>query len=193
MTIVNVIGVDGSLRNFGMAVASLNLDTNSFDVITLILSETEKDNTKGVKRSHDDLARFGQHWDKINEAITEYDVKIAFGEVPSGAQDARAAFAFGGITAILSALPVPLVPLSPLEVKEGSTGRKHADKEDIMEWAYGQYPYVNWVKGNKPNKMDIRTEDGKYLTLKNEHTADSIAAIAAGVKSKEFIKIKSSL
>lgn len=178
---VRVIGLDGSLQNFGMAVCTVNLDEKKIvSVDKLVLSKTKKDNTKGVKRSSDDVARFRQHSDLIKQTIDEYNVSFAIGEVPSGAKDARAAFAFGGVTALLASLPVRLVEVTPTDVKVASTGFKHADKEDIIEWAVNEFPDAGWIMGSKPNKMNIMIY-GKYVTNANEHLADSVAAVQAGL------------
>lgn len=178
---MNVLGLDGSLQNFGLCVGRINLDKKKLDgIVTLRLSKTSVD--KSIKRTVDDLARFRQHHLFIKDAIEEYNIELVFGEVPAGAQDARAAFAFGGVTALLASLPVPLVGVSPTEVKVASTGFKHADKEDIIEWAYQTYPYAPWITGKKANKMNIRTPEGLYLTNANEHLADSVGAIQAGLK-----------
>lgn len=175
------LGLDGSLTNFGIAVASVEVGTSDFEVHHLILSRTKPSKVKGVRKSSDDLARFRQHVNVIHDLIDAYDVKFAVGEVPSGAQDARAAFAFGGITALLASLPVKLIEVSPTEVKIAATGVKHAEKEDIIKWAYGAYPNANWIVSNKSNALNLRTPEGKYLALSNEHLADAIAALKAGL------------
>lgn len=187
MAIINTVGIDGSLTNFGFAVCSIDTVSASIvEVKDLILSETSKDNTKGVSRSADDLSRFQQHWQILTRAIDKYDVKVAFGEVPQGGQDNRSCFTFGGITALLACLPVPLVQLSPLQVKEGSVGVRYADKEDIIEWAYKTYPDANWFTSKRANNMNIKSADGLFLMKKNEHLADSIAAVKAGLKYKKI-------
>lgn len=178
----NIVGIDGSLCNFGIGVFSYSPDTNDIgSVLTLALSETEPDNTKGAKRSLDDLKRFGQHWKQINEYIAKYECQFAVAEIPSGAQDARASFAFGGITSMMACLPVPLVAVTPLEAK-AVTGIKHADKEDMIEWAYGKFPDAPWFLSKRANKMDIKTPAGLYLQNKNEHLADAVAVAFAGLK-----------
>lgn len=178
---VRVIGLDGSLQNFGMAICTVNVEEKKIiSVDKLILSKTKPDNTKGVRRSSDDVARFRQHSDFIKKAIIEYNVSFAIGEVPSGAKDARAAFAFGGVTALLASLPVRLVEVTPSDVKVAATGYKHADKEDIIEWAVKNFPDAGWILGAKANKMNIKLH-GKFVTNANEHLSDSVAAVQAGL------------
>lgn len=182
MHTAKVLGLDGSLQNFGLAVATVNLDSRTIiSVDDLVLSKTVKALGKGVKRSHDDLNRFRQHWYEINNLISKYNIELAVGEVPTGAQDARAAFAFGGVTALLAALPITLTEVTPSEVKIAATGHKHADKEDVIAWAYKNFPTAKWNTSKLPNKMDIRIPSGEYLTNNNEHLADAVAAILAGI------------
>jgi Holliday junction resolvasome RuvABC endonuclease subunit len=185
---VKVLGLDGSLANFGMVVATV--DWNEKTVVSvdeLILSKTEKDKAKTTKRSDDDFKRFGQHWFTINSLINSHQVSYVIGEIPSGAQDARASFAFGGVTAILAGidqgLDVPVITVTPREAKE-ATGNKHADKEDVIKWAYELFPDTNWIVSPRVNALNLQTKSGKYLTLANEHLADGVAIIYAGLKKK---------
>lgn len=180
---ISVMGLDGSLANFGIAVATLDTDTNEIiEVKDLILSKSKPN--KKLKRAEDDFARFNQHWDCIRNTATKYDVKVMYGEIPSGAQDARAAFAFGGITAMLGglALDYDLTTVTPAEVKVAATGDRHADKEDIIEEMHSRFPTAPWITSKRENKMNITTSSGLFLTNANEHLADSIGVILAGVK-----------
>lgn len=184
----NVICIDGSLQNLGIAIVQIDDTPAIRGVLSLQLHKTKPDASKKMRKSYDDLSRFRSHWLALDNAIKTYDCKLAIGEVPSGAQDARASFAFGGITAMYACLPVPFIPVYPLEVKEAATGFKHADKEDMIEWAYGKYPHAQWITSKRANKMELKTISGLYLTNDNEHLADSIAVGQAGLKY-----IKSSL
>lgn len=177
----NALCIDGSLQNLGLAVVTIDHSLVS-GVVTLKLNKTAPTTNKKMRKSYDDLARFQSHWKVLSETIAEYKCKVAFGEVPSGAQDARANFAFGGVTAMYACLPIPFIPVYPLEVKEAATGFKHADKEDMIEWAYNTYPKANWMISKRANKLNIKTPEGLYLMPGNEHLADSVAVGYAGVK-----------
>jgi Holliday junction resolvasome RuvABC endonuclease subunit len=180
---ISVMGLDGSLSNFGIAVATVDSDSKRvIEVKDLILSKTKPD--KSLKRATDDFARFKQHWLVIQKAAEEYDVTVMFGEIPSGAQDARASFAFGGVTAMLSGLATQyiLTTVTPAEVKLASTGSKHADKEDVILEMHKLFPSAPWITGKKANTMGIKTSSGLFLTNANEHLADATATILAGLK-----------
>lgn len=180
---VNVLGLDGSLQNFGLAVVTV--DNDSRDIVkveNLVLSKTGKDGK--AKRADDDFARFSQHWTEINAIIKQYDINIIFGEIPSGSRDVRAAFAFGGVTAMLAGLgqKYTVKTVTPSEVKVAATGNRHADKEDVIVAMHKLYPDAPWITSKRSNKMDIATAKGLYLTNDNEHLADAISVVIAGLK-----------
>lgn len=182
MGFYNVVAIDGSLQNFGTAVVTVSSETKKIkEVLYLGLNKTAPSTDKKARKSYDDLARFQSHWGYINGIITKYDCKVAVAEIPSGGQDARAAFAFGGITAMMGCLPIPLTPVTPSECK-ASSGSKHADKEDMIQWAYQQWPDASWITSKRTNAMNIKTAKGLYLTNANEHLADSLGIAVAGLK-----------
>lgn len=179
---ISVMGLDGSLANFGIAVAVVDLDTKTIiEVKDLVLSKTAK-NAK-LKRATDDFTRFQQHWNIVKEVADKYNVNIMYGEIPSGAQDARASFAFGGVTAMLAGLGTyyQVGVVTPAEVKVAATGNKHADKEDVIAAMHKAFPTAPWITGKKANAMNITTTSGLYLTNANEHLADSVGVILAGI------------
>lgn len=182
---ISVLGLDGSLANFGIAVVIIDPDEKKIiEVKDLILSTTKKSSVKSMKRADDDFARFQQHWQTLKSEATKHNIQAIFGEIPSGAQDARAAFAFGGVTAILAGLSCDYTTtvVTPSEVKIASTGNKHADKEDVIAAMYKEFPHANWIKGKKPNAMSITDAKGLYLTNANEHLADAVAVVLAGLR-----------
>jgi hypothetical protein len=75
-----------------------------------------------------------------------------------------------------------VVTVTPTEVKVAATGMKHADKEDVILATHGCYPDAPWLKSKKPNAMNIIDRDGYYLTNANEHLADAVGVILAGLK-----------
>jgi len=182
MTFVRVLGLDGSLQNFGIAVGLVNKQTKELvSIENLVLSKTAKDSKS--KRADDDFQRFTQHLKKIEEECNKGKVAYIFGEIPSGSRDVRAAFAFGGVTAILACYGLynNVITVTPSEAKLAATGWKHADKEDVIAAMHGLYPAAPWITSKLKNSMCIE-HDGKYLTNANEHLADSIACILAGLK-----------
>jgi Holliday junction resolvasome RuvABC endonuclease subunit len=176
------MGLDGSLQNFGIAVGTMEAN-ELVSIQELILSKTGKSKDKKIKRADDDMSRFKDHIEVVEHLIKEHKPNYIFAEIPSGAQDARAAFAFGGVTAILAGLSLhnELVTVTPAEVKLAATGWKHADKEDVIAAIHGRFPDAPWITSKLKNAMCIE-KDGKYLTNANEHLADAVGTILAGMK-----------
>lgn len=174
------LGLDGGLKNFGLCVAYF--DNKNVHIEKLIISKTAPSKAKDVKRSIDDLTRFRQHAMIIRDTIQRWEIGIAVGEIPAGAKDARALYAFGGVLGLYASLDIPFIPVTPSDVKIAAAGNKHADKEDIIEAMYSRFPYANWITSKRANKMEIKSKEGLYLTPDNEHLADSIGAVLAGIE-----------
>ena len=73
--------------------------------------------------------------------------------------------------------------MTPTEVKLAGAGKKTATKEEMINWAASQYPKANWLY-QKRNGV-------KCLVNKNEHLADAVAAIHAGIQSETFKQLLS--
>lgn len=161
----------------------MQVDTDGWEVLAvsdLVLSKTTKDSS--VKRADDDYMRFRQHHLQINELVGKYGINLIFGEIPSGSKDVRAAFAFGGVTAMLAGLSADntVITVTPAEAKIAITGVRHADKEDMIDAMYACFPDAPWITSGKPNGMMIKNSAGKFLTNANEHLADACAVVFAG-------------
>lgn len=172
-------GLDPSLRNFGLAKAYFDIDTEKLEVFGLELCETAKETGKVVRQNSDDLRRGGEICSKMHAWIE--DCAVVFGEIPSGAQSAAAAKALGISTGLLSTIghvgPFNgrLVQVTASEVKYGACGSKNAAKHEMIEWATTTWPDAPWMK----------TKKGVILG-KNEHLADACGAIHAGIRTDQF-------
>lgn len=171
-----VLGLDPSLRNFAIVKGDLNIDTNEFNPTFAELVETSTTKTKRVRKNSDDLERARS----ISAALRNYtdEATIIFAEIPVGSQSSRAMASYGISIGIISALARPLIQVTPSEVKIAATGDKNATKDEMIQWAYAMYPDLNWLKR------------GGKLLAKNEHIADSIAAIHAGLESEQFLSAR---
>lgn len=175
--LIRVVGIDPSLRNFGMVRANIDLGSLALTVESVLLVETAKDGTKQVRKGSDDLRRCRE----IVEAMRDYcrDVTLGFAEVPSGgAKSANALKALSMATALLGACPVPLIEVQPSEVKLATVGKKTAAKEDMIEWAIDKHPETPWLTYKRNGQLQYAD--------KNEHIADAISAIYAGIKTQQF-------
>jgi hypothetical protein len=79
-----------------------------------------------------------------------------------------------GVLGAVKALGIPLIEVSPKEVKVAFTNNPNATKLDMINTAINLYPNVDFPKyQGKP-------------AAKCEHLADAIASIHAGVRTKVF-------
>lgn len=178
---INVVGMDPSLRNFGLVKATIDLDTMQVSAykMSLIKSENGIKKTKTVRKNSDDLDR-AKH---IQEAMVEAckDATFAFVEVPVGSQSARAMASYGICIGVLSSCPIPIIQLTPTEVKLAGTGIKTATKDEMIEAAVEWQPDAPWLRVKRSGKMELIGD--------NEHLADACFAIKAGMATDEFQSI----
>jgi len=165
------------MRNTGIALADYNIETGDWSVTKVAIVQTTRQVTKTVRQNSDDYRCAREMIRGVDKFMLEHDVKFVFAELPSGGQDARAAFAFGITVATMAGITPPLIQVTPLEVK-AATGTKNATKKQMIEWAMGQYPNAGWF---------MRKLKGEMVPLgDNEHPADACAAISAGVLTAQF-------
>lgn len=168
-----VLGIDPSLRNFGYALAELDMSNMCFDIKELLLVETEATKLKKVVRKNsDDLERCRIHATALREM--QKKAQIAFVEVPVGSQSARAMMSYGACVALLGTIDIPLIQLTPREVKMAAVGAPDATKREMIDWAAGKFPRADWLR-----------KAGRLID-KNEHLADAVASINAGLVNEDF-------
>lgn len=176
MNTIKIIGIDPALNNFGLAQATLDLDTLDIRIDKLMLPQTGSENAKTVRKNSDDLRRAKILYDNMVEACKGASFAIA--EVPVGSQSARAMASYGICVGVLAGCPIPLIQVMPSEVKLAAVGYKTATKDEMIEWAMNKYPYANWL---------MRKSKGAMVPINdNEHLADAVAAIEAGIKTEQF-------
>lgn len=175
--IIRVIGLDPALANFGMVKGVIDLGSCALTVESVLLVETAKDGSKQVRKGSDDLRRCRE----IVEAMRSFcdGATLGFAEVPSGgAKSANALKALSMATALLGACPVPLIEVQPSEVKMATVGKKTAAKEDMIEFAIEKHPEAEWLTYKRHGKL--------LYADKNEHIADAVCSIYAGMKTQQF-------
>lgn len=176
---MNVIAIDAAFANMGLAAAVI-LPTGKVLCNDLLLVSSEREDKKVVRKSSDDLRRAQhlavmlRHWQGLHRP------SIAFAEVPSGSQSASAARALGIAVGVLASCTVPIIEVSPMEVKRlFGTGKKGATKAEIIAWAVKKWPSAPWLRYK-----------GR-LTQANEHLADAMAVIEAGMQTPAFQQLRS--
>ena len=177
--VLRVVGMDPSLRNWGLAIGVLypngKLVIDDLDVINPALSTG-----KQVRQNSVDLESGFQLY-KGALAAAE-GAHAVFVEVPVGSQSARAMASYGicvGVLGALRANGVPFFEVTPLEVKMAAVGSKTATKTEMIQWAIREHPEAPWP---------TYTKNGKELVseAKAEHQADAVAAIYAGLQCNAF-------
>lgn len=173
--LIPVLGMDPSLRNWGLAEAHLDLNTGVMTTPVLSLVQPADLKGKQVRQNSNDL--------HLAETLSETVIKAAerskvvFVECPVGSQSARAMASYGicvGILGAIRSLGIPLIEVTPTETKEVFTGIKTATKKQMIDKAVELYPDANFPlwRGS--------------ITDKAEHVADAIASIHAGVNTPTF-------
>lgn len=176
---LTILGIDPAMRNTGLALAEIDLFTLEWRVTDLRLLKTESEPAnKQVRKSSLDLEAARTLHRGVKNYIENTGASIAFGEVPTGSQSSRACLGAGIAIGLLAGLPIPLVPVNPAEVQMAALGYKGKDKDAIIDWATQRFPDAPWLR---------RTLRGKPTLIKdNEHLADAVAALSAGIQTAEF-------
>lgn len=181
MTSLRVMGIDPSLRNTGMALAEVDLATGAITPVAIDMVQTKaSDKTKLQRQNSADLASCRTTYRGVQARIADWKPQIVTGEVPGGAQDARAALSFGMSIMLLASSPVPIIEVTPQEVKLASAG-KGATKPQIIAWAQSKAPNLLWNTHKKKGEV--------ILNADNEHMADALAAIYAAVETTQFMQL----
>ena len=178
--LLHVVGMDPSLRNWGISKGILNLDTGSLQVNNLSVVSPVLPTGKLVRQNSLDIESAKQLCAAAMESLK--GAHAVFVEVPVGSQSARAMASYGicvGILGALRASGTPFFEVTPTEVKMISVGRKTATKQEMIGWAVKEHPEANWPT-YKSNGITQIAE------AKAEHMADAVAAIHAGIHSNEF-------
>jgi Holliday junction resolvasome RuvABC endonuclease subunit len=184
MISITAVGIDAAFANMGFAKVEINLQGGQTTVVCrdLILVSTEViEDRKAVRKSSTELRRAKE----LHEAIQTHcsDVQFAFVEVPSGSQSASAARALGIAVGVLASCPVPIIEVSPMEVKFAVIPNKKikVSKDYIIQWAVKKWPQAPWLLSRGANKGAI--------VKANEHLADALATVMAGIATPEFQRL----
>lgn len=170
------LGVDPALSSTGFAIAEFDRETREIQIVNLILVETAKSNHKWVRKNSDDIDRCRLISEKFAELCRDAD--LVFAEVPVGSQSARAMASYGMMVGILSHCEKPLIQVTPSEVKMAAVGSKTASKKEMIEWASAKHPGDFWIRSKSQSLLN-----------KNEHLADAVASIEAGIQTDDFKSI----
>lgn len=172
--------MDPSLRNWGLAAGSYNLEAKELKIVSLAVTCPELSKGKQVRQNSLDLESAFQLYQRA-VALAE-GAHAVFVEVPIGSQSARAMASYGicvGVLGALRANGIPFFEVTPSEVKLAGPGDKTASKKAMIEWAMAKHPEADWPT-YKQNGINLVSE------AKAEHQADAVGAIYAGICCNAF-------
>lgn len=182
---IKVLGVDPALRNFGLVNAEIDLASLDVSVLKMHLAKSENGikNVKKVRKNSDDLERARVLHAALQEACK--DATFAFVEVPVGSQSARAMASYGICIGVLASCSIPMIQVTPTEVKLAGCGTKTATKDEMIEAAGKLHPDAAWLTRRRLGNVEKIAD--------NEHLADACFAIKAGMATDEFKAILQTL
>lgn len=184
MARLTIMGLDPSMNNFGMVVGQLDLGTGELSNVLLSLSSPSKTtDKKTVRQNSKDLDHARKQYENLRNFINLHQPDLICVEIPVGSQSARAMASYGMCIGIIACINTPLIQVTPTEVKIAATKSKTATKQEMIDWAVTQCPDANWLTHKSKGVLT--------LTQANEHLADALAAIYAGVKTDQFKLIAS--
>lgn len=176
-TKLKLVGLDPSLRNWGIAIGDVPLDTGQLQITDLQTITTEP-LPKGAKVSKStwDIQSANDLYVGVQTAIKDADIICV--EVPYGSQDVKAAVGRGICLGVLGSLEGKnFIYVTPQSVKK-IIGDPKASKAESVALAVKRHPEGKWPMWQ-----------GKVSVTKAEHQADAIHAIYAGAQTKEFKSI----
>ena len=180
MSIINIVGLDPSLRNWGIAKGTFNTVTGQVLIPFVDVIQPVLPTGKQVRQNSKDLEAAQQLYAGVYPYLK--DAQAVFVEVPIGSQSARAMCGYGlcvGILGGLRASGFPFFEVTPTEVKLIAAGSKTANKSEMIAWATTAHPEACWPT-YKQHGQSVVSE------AKAEHMADAAAAIYAGLASNPF-------
>lgn len=183
MAEIPVLGMDPSLRSWGLAETTLDLSTGIPTIPHLTVIEPEDLKGKQVRQNSKDLWLAEQLSGPVMAAARK--AKVIFVEVPVGSQSARAMASYGvcvGILGAVRALGIPLIEVTATESKVIFAGDKNATKQQMINAGLAFYPAANWPRYEQSGKGFTKGD----IHSKAEHVADAIAAIHSGVRTPVF-------
>lgn len=174
---VRVAGLDPSMRNLGMVRGVLDITSSTFFPEQIALVETvSSPKNKTVRKNSQDLQRARELYIGMHTFLQ--DVDLVFVEIPVGSQSARAMASYGICIGLLASIDTAMFQVTPTEIKVTACNSKTATKDMMIKWAVNKHPGLDWFSHKSKGVI-------KYSN-KNEHIADAIGAVHAGLVSDQY-------
>lgn len=181
--IIRLVAQDPSMNNWGLVAATVNVLTEEIkiqEMLTVVNLKSDVSTKKTVRKSTIDLTRSRQISKAIHAFLEKHQPSFTMAEVPHGSQSASAMKGYGMCLGILGSIRTPMIQLSEQECKINAVGKKSASKSEMIEWAMKLHPEADWKM--RKSKGELVSVDGY-----NEHIADAIGALYAGLNTDQFL------
>ena len=182
-----ILGIDPGLAATGFAVARVQGRSDVIEsVLAVGLIESKVDYDLGNK-SNGQVSRAGWLNTILANFVSEYEVDAIACEMPFISPQAFANFAHGLTMGAIAALNIPMMLVRPHQVKAAAL-RRSATKRDVIAWALSvtEKDSLPWPTSKTPNRLGL-TFEGKQVASYAEHLADALAAIQAGIRTREWL------
>ena len=176
---MKIVSIDPSLRNTALVYSELT--DGVVKVIDSVTIETEKSKLKQVRASSDLIHRCDVLHRHVNKFLEQHSPEIIFVETPSGSQSASGMKNYGVSCYMIATLTPRAIEVTPTEVKKATVGTKTASKHEMIAWAFEKHPEAPWT---------LRKE---FPLAKQEHMADAIAIIYAGMVTPAYSWLMSTI
>lgn len=178
---IKIVAMDPSMRNWGIAIIIMDLDTYEYHVEDLQVIQSNKDPKKAKKKSSRDIMTVEELLEGVIPHVEDADVIIA--ETPIGGRDSAAALSYSICISIIAAINISFVKVfevTPHEVKLNVV--KDASKAQMIDWAVRMHPEAPWK---------YRKLKGEQVIVSGfaEHVSDAIGAFYAASKKNTFFKL----
>lgn len=204
---ISIIGVDPSTSHFGMVYGWYEINSQEFIPLHYTVLEPpdglyDEFPPKGKNSQRTTIVEFEKNC-ALSQLIKDFFIRhkpqVVITEVPSGAKGMYATSKlYAAIGMVCGCFTFPsstqdwkIIGVTPQEVKSAATDGldNYASKFQVMKWAFQNYPCVEWV--HAPKDFEEVGKVDAYLVCReaedfNEHMADALAAVKAGVNTRAF-------
>ena len=204
---ISIIGVDPSTSHFGMVYGWYEVNSQEFIPLYYTVLEPpdglyDEFPPKGKNSQRTTIVEFEKNC-ALSQLIKDFFIRhkpqVVITEVPSGAKGMYATSKlYAAIGMVCGCFTFPssvqnwkIIGVTPQEVKSAATDGldNYASKFQVMKWAFQNYPCVGWR--HEPKEFEKVGKVDTYLVCReaedfNEHMADALAAVKAGVNTRAF-------
>ena len=182
---IKFASIDPSMRNTGIALGTYYVGERAYNVGQVHLVQTFRNTDKKIRASAKDYEACREMFLNMHGILDSWSPSIVFAEMPTGSQSASGMKSYGISLMLLGTIKVPVIQVTPQEVKVAAVDSKNASKNTMIEWATTKWPDLQWM-------TRVFNGEVKFLN-KNEHMADACAAIEAGMRTDQWNQLLSVL